>query len=593
MIKQIVSASTGMAVWAAVAAGVARPQADLIASVEFASFADVQQKVADLGTTINNPVVSMMAIPALQNALTEKFGNFRSDAPMKFLCYADVATLRRALETDALEGLEDAFEPVFLFPSADGAAKFLVNHPEAEKKEDGTIALEDGTLVLFAADGRTCAFANKAETAKRALASALAPAASRPLLRAELTQVGVDLLADLHQKMLKESNQTMAAQGEIVSMLVKIQQASALRQNAMLRKFARVSMSLDLDQTGFVTKGEAMMRPGVAVSPAAGFKLPAGALDALPADAPLFGALNTWNASGFQSEDEYRAFSAEVCAALDAVPASLGPKCPPACATAVKDLCSLTRDYIKAVPIPAPTDWSACAFAFGPKKEPYMTGTVECANLPQVLAAYGQFCSAVVAAIGKSWPGILSASGTRLTIDWNRLVDVVDAAVAGPNAPQGNAAEKAQVKTILAAVLGGTKSDIAHVQPAQTSSRIYLGPQGFTPPAAVPACEGRLAAALPEAAANRPDGVVYLSLYSLLRDHVLPIALKVIPEESQKEIRQIMAVLPPAGANGAIVFATWNEKGASRMLLRITKDEIRNIGMAVNAVIAAQVQTAQ
>ena len=135
MIEQIVSASTGMAVWAAVAAGVARPQADLIASVEFASFADVQQKVADLGTTINNPVVSMMAIPALQNALTEKFGNFRSDAPMKFLCYADVAALRRALETDAAEGLDDAVEPVFLFPSADGAAKFLVNHPEAQKKD--------------------------------------------------------------------------------------------------------------------------------------------------------------------------------------------------------------------------------------------------------------------------------------------------------------------------------------------------------------------------------------------------------------------------------------------------------------------------
>ena len=66
MIKQIVSASMGVAVWAVVAAEGVRPQAELLGSVEFASFSAFQQKVIDLGATINNPVVSMMAVPAVQ-----------------------------------------------------------------------------------------------------------------------------------------------------------------------------------------------------------------------------------------------------------------------------------------------------------------------------------------------------------------------------------------------------------------------------------------------------------------------------------------------------------------------------------------------
>ena len=603
MIKQLVSASVGMAVWAAVAAEGARPQPDLVASVELASFSDVQRKIVDLGATINNPAVSMMAVPALQNALTEKFGNFRSDTPMKLLCYADIPTIRKAMAADSGEGLDDAVEPVFLFPCSEGAATFLVNHPEAEKKPDGTIALEDGNVVVFAADGRTCAFASKAEAAKRALATALSPAASRPLLSVEVTEAGLALLADIHKGLIDETAKAQE-QDALMSMLSKLQQTTAQRQNAALRRFSRLTMILDLDETGFVVKGAAAMKPGVAVSPAAGFKLPAGALDALPPNAPVFFALNNWNANGMQSADEYRALIADVCAALDAVPATLEKKkCQ--CTAVVAGLCTAARDYLKAVPCPAPTDWSAGALAFGPKEEPYMAGTVECAELPKVLAACSQGYAAVAATIEKAWPGILAANGTRLSIDWNRLVDVVCAELAasqkgpvaaqqGQGAAQKDLAQAEQVKASLAAVLGGAKSEIVTEQSGPTTSRYYGGPQGFTPPAATPACESRLAAALPEVAANRPNGVFYLALYSLVRDHALPIALKVIPAEDQKEIRSVMGVLPPAGANGAIACAAWSEKdGSSRLVLRITKDEIRTIGMAVNAIIAAQAQSAQ
>ena len=125
MIKQIVSATVGVAVWAAIAAEGVRPQAELLVSVEFASFSAFQQKVVDLGTTINNPVVSMMAVPAVQNALTEKFGGFRPDDPMMFLCYGDVSEIRRAIEADSGEMVTKAVYPAFLYPCAEGPQKFL------------------------------------------------------------------------------------------------------------------------------------------------------------------------------------------------------------------------------------------------------------------------------------------------------------------------------------------------------------------------------------------------------------------------------------------------------------------------------------
>ena len=77
-----------VAVWATVAANTVReavsasggrPQTELVASVEFAPFSDYQRKISDFGNTINQPVVSMMAVPALQNLLTENFGDCRPD----------------------------------------------------------------------------------------------------------------------------------------------------------------------------------------------------------------------------------------------------------------------------------------------------------------------------------------------------------------------------------------------------------------------------------------------------------------------------------------------------------------------------------
>ena len=135
MTKKFVCASMGVAAWAVFAAGGAS-KTELVGSVEFASFSDYQKKIVDLGTTINNPIVSMMAVPVIQSNLTETFGNFRPDSPMKLLCYADVAAVRKALTTDSDDFGDDAIGGAFVYPCAEGVAKFVENHPEAKKKSE-------------------------------------------------------------------------------------------------------------------------------------------------------------------------------------------------------------------------------------------------------------------------------------------------------------------------------------------------------------------------------------------------------------------------------------------------------------------------
>ena len=589
MMKRIVCASVGMAVWAACAANAGGAKTELVGSVEFGSFSEFQQKVVDVGTTINNPAVPMVLCPALQHHLTEQFGKFRQDAPMTLFCYAQVETLRKALAGDSDDAdVEDAIEPVLLYPCAEDVAAFLVSHSGAQKKPDGSIELEDGSVAMFSADGRTCAFAQNVASAKRALAAPSAPAAAnRPLARVNITEAGMDLLADLHRELANKQSEAVRAAGtnatdQLVAAFVKFQQAQMLRQNAVLRQFARAELSIDLDSTGFVMKGSATAKPGATVSQAAGFQLPARALDSVPAGAPVFLAMNTILQSNIQNEQEFRAMFGELRAVSDCLFTCLRQKAPEY-AEVVDGIRVATADMLTGLPYPGLNDWGVFAFAFGPKQEPYMVCGGESAKAAQAFDLGVRFNAELAKNLGKKWPGVVSASGATLTLDWAKLIDVV-AAVSG--ATKEEQKEVDQAKKTIASILGGTVSEVSSKLLSKTSYSMYFGAKGFTPPAAAPSGEARLVAALPEVAAKRPSSVSYLSLYSLMRDNILPIVMKAMPKETE-EIKPIMSVLPPAGANGAIAGAAWYEKsGSIKFLLRVTKDEIRNYGAAANAIMA-------
>lgn len=591
MIKRIVSASVCVAVWTAFAAEGVRPQTELVGSVEFAPYSTFQKKVADLGTTVNNPIVPMMICPGVQNTLTETFGKFRPDAPMKFLCYADVAAIRKAIANDAADSIEDAIEYAFLYPCAEGPDVFLSNHTEAKKKPDGSIELDDGDVVVFSADGRTCAFANGVAVAKRALAAPATAGAACPIFRMDVTEAGFGLLADIHQKLVIEKSVPQAgtnATDVLLASFTRFQQKQAQRQNAAIRKLSQAVLSMDLDETGFVVKGGVTAKPGCPVSPAAGFRLPAGALDVVPAGAPLFIGGSPYASSEIQSEADFRELLGDVRTLSDNLFACFKQKSPEY-AQLSDELCAAVADLLTSAPSPAPTDWGVGALAFGPQNEPCLVQAGVCAQGTQAIAVTARFYAAVAAAVGKKWPGILAANGSTLSVDWFRLIDTV-AAETGATQTEQKSVETA--KKTVSDIVGGTASEVSTVLSAQTSYRTLVAAKGFAVPAAASEAERRFAAALPEVAADRSSAAFYLSLYSLLRDNVLPIVLKASPKKEKiAEVKAIVDVLPPAGANSAIAGAVWYEKnGSCRFLLRVTNDEIRNFGAAANAAIMATQQ---
>ena len=593
MIKQIVSASVGVAVWAVFAAEGVRPQTELVGSVEFAPYAIFQKKIADLGTTVNNPIVPMMVSPAVQSTLTETFGKFRSDAPMKFFCYADVAAIRKALANDAGDAIEDAIEYAFLYPCVDGPDAFMASHPDAKKKPDGSIDLDDGDMVVFAADGRTCAFANSVAAAKRALATPTAAGAASPIFRMDVTEAGLGILADVHQKVADQAPATTGTNATevLLASFARFQQKQVRRQNVILRKFAQMNLVMDLDETGLVVKGGVTAKPGCPTSPVAGFRLPAGALDAVPAGAPLFLAGNPLVSTDIQNEADYREFLGDVRTLSDNLFACFKQKSPEY-AQLSDDLRAAVSDLLTSVPYPAPTDWSTAALAFGPKQQPYLVQAGTCAQASQAISVATRFYAAVAAAVGKKWPGILTANGTGFSVDWFRLIDTV-AAEAG--ATQAEQKEVETAKKTVADIVGGAASEATTVQPTPTSYRTLVAAKGFAVPATASEAEHRFAAALPEVTADRSSTAFYLSLYSFLRDNVLPLVLKASPKkENLAAVKAIVDVLPPAGANSAIAGSVWYEKdGSCRFLLRVTKDEIRNFGAAANAVMAASASKGQ
>ena len=238
---------------------------ELVATVELAPFGDISKKVVELGTMVNNPLLPALLIGAGQERLAQTYGRFRSDAPMYGFVYASTT---------------DDTEIVVVYPSVDGPAKMLLDHPGATKDDDGMLHLPadeqnpDARAVMFTGDRRFCAIAPSAVLARRALkdfaARTVRTEAVRPLVRIDVTAAG-------------------------------------LRTRAELASFAGATAALDLTDKGLTVKGRLAARPGASAFVGAGDALPAGALDRLPAGAPLFGAMMARLACGTSSEAAFRA----------------------------------------------------------------------------------------------------------------------------------------------------------------------------------------------------------------------------------------------------------------------------------------------
>ena len=509
----------------------------LAVSVEVAPFADVRQRLTALGALVNNPIVPMALVPAIQSAIEEETGELRPDAAIRFCTYVYQPAWRIAVTSEVAYAVGDLM-----------------------KKE-----------VVYADP----------------------PKDPCPLVRAEFTAVGLAALDDFLAQSAEADKRERKAMGDAISgfdlILRLLDEGDDPSADVALRDYARACLSVDLDGRGLSL--DFVLDPGADAkrSPAAGFRLPAGVLDGLPDNAPLVLAVNDMLLSMCGDEKAWRASCASSARFWEGLVRHVLKK-PDArkYAPVLEGVSAATAAYLREAPFSAPADWTACALAFGPRREPYIVqdGVAAAARRGDALDA--RFLDAVAAAVEKQWPGrgLARASAGRLTVDYAAVLDVAAAEAQVKGADR----ELARAKRRLGAILGSTTGELALVPQAGTAHSFIFGPAGFHRPVSQnPTGEARLAAALPEAVSDRPSCAGLLSCYALARDYVLPMAVDFAPKGEQALYRAMAQALPKAGPGSAIAAAYWaRSNGSHRFLLRVTADELRNYGAVYNAVSAAR-----
>ena len=571
----------------------------LAGTAQIAPLGDVTQKVTALGTLIGNPIVPTLLLTSGQQQLVDRYGRLRADAPVTWFAYVQTPAWEIAATNLDQVSIEDLFGHVLVYPSADGPANLLLKHPGATKDADGTIHIlpgkdnPDDTYVKYTADSRYCAFAASPALAARALADFAALSARRngekesPLLRVEIVERGVTALATLYSAMLEEQRKAIAQAGtnDVVG-LAALQGPNQKKVLEMLDSIASCTLTLDVDKNGLTLDTFVSPRPGRKTPFASGFALPSGALDHVPAAAPIF--YFSGDRFGAQCTDE-AAFRADMAAMGEFLSQAAEKVDDPKYKPFLKDLGSALSQMFKAFPYPDATDWTGLWLAFDEGCHPYFEGMRQAVKTAETHACSERFNESLIAAVEKQWPGkgLLVKDAGNLTFDLEALVDMLGAE-AGVKPGDKEAKALANAKKKLGKILGSGKLvNVTRCEGNMTWTRISA--LGLKPAAATsPTGEARVAAALPETAVRRPAAVFSLELYALVRNAVLPIMAKVSKKKDAKQYKSIIAAMPPPEAGSAIVGASWtDENGALRSLLRVTAGEIKNLGAAFNAFTAA------
>ena len=512
----------------------------LAASVEVAPFAEIRQRLQTLGTLVNNPIVPMALVPAIQSALQEEMGSFRPDSAITVRIYVYQPAWQIAVTSTVEYAAEDLIK----------------------------------TEVAYA------------DPAK----------APRPLVRAEITATGLNALEDFLSQAAAEEKRARKAMGDEISgfdlFCRLLDESNDPSGEIDLRAYSRARFAFDLDGNGLSLDFALEPGPGAKLFPAAGFRLPAGALDGVPDNALCVLAFNDmlWGMCG--DEKTWKASLESSVCFWDGLVKHLvkkpdGQKYAPF----LKDMSFAIAACLRESSFPDPADWSVSALALGPRREPYVVLDGVSAAARRGDAIDARLLDAVAAAVEKQWPGrgLVRASNGRMIVDYAAVLDVA----AAEAKVKGAERELAQAKKRLGAILGATKGEIAVLPQAGKAHSAYIGPVGFRRPVSQkPHGEARLAAALPETVADRPSCFGMISCYAIMREFVLPAAVGFVPKKNQDLYRTVVQSMPHAGVDSALACAYWaRPDGAHRFLLRVTAEELKNYGAMYNVFSAMQLSS--
>ena len=503
----------------------------LAASVDVAPFAEIRQRLQSLGTLVNNPIVPMALVPAIQSAIQDEMGSFRPDSAITVRTYV--------------------YQPAWQIAAT--------------------------STVEYAAE----------DLMKTEVAYVDPPKGTRPLVCAEITATGLNALEDFLSQAAAEEKRARKAMGDEISgfdlFCRLLDESNDPSGEIDLRAYSRARFAFDLDGNGLSLDFALEPGPGAKRFPAAGFRLPTGALDGVPDNALCVLAFNDmlWGMCG--DEKTWKASLESSVRFWDGLVNHLvkkpdGQKYAPF----LKDMSSAIAACLRESSFPDPADWSVSAFALGPRREPYVVLDGVSAAARRGDAIDARLLNAVAAAVEKQWPGrgLVRASNGRMIVDYAAVLDVA----AAEAKVKGAERELAQAKKRLGAILGATKGEIAVLPQAGKAHSAYIGPVGFRRPVSQkPQGEARLAAVLPEAVAGRPSCFGMISCYAVMREFVLPAAVGFVPKKNQDLYRTVVQSMPHAGVDSALACAYWaRPDGAHRFLLRVTAEELKNYGAMYN-----------
>ncbi len=614
--KKVASALFAVLVIAASAdvVGDAKSKSALVATVEFAPFGEVSQKIIALGTMINNPIVPSLLVSSLQQSIATKFGRFRADSPIYSFVYLDAP----ALEASAKKGdidFDKLLQAVLVYPCAMGPAKTLLNHPGSEKLADGTIKLlpsegnPEPRFVKFTDDGKFGAFADAPAIAARAIEDFVAVRASRkadaaavsPLVRMDVFERGIAAASMLVDPVSRDAVKTADGHGKnglkldagLQAKLDSLQENQRLRRNKVMAGISSITSTLDLDDFGISTKLSVGMKPGAVLI--SGRPLPKGALDAVPAAAPLFMAAAVRSILSAGNEAEFRedmritsellkGFAASAAKEKDVAPY----------ADLIVDAAGAVAELMDNTPYPGEGDYTVSAVTFDAAKHPALSQMGVTAHSAEYVKIYRQFINRIASALSRKWPSsrILECKGDSFRFDLAVLADVVLAeGLAGEKDAKKIAKAKKQTAEALdsiARVLGSKVVENAIVVTPDGGIASTFAAAGVKATSAKGNAEAFATATLPDLGDARPDAVFVCGLYSMVRDYLLPIMAGNTDAENAKQYQAMIAGMPKPDANSGIVAALWRKPdGSVNGLLRITAAEVKNYGAAFNAFTAA------
>lgn len=583
----------------------AMPQVELAARVELASFGEISKKVSALGAMINNPIVPALLLGGGQQQLVQKYGGFRGNSPIHGLVYVRTAAMAEAARKESFDGVDELLDFVIVYPSVNGLAKMALNHPGSTKEADGTLHLlasensPEDRWVKFTDDGRYCAFADSAGLAVRAaedfskLNVGRVTAQSPALLQLEMNECGLKTALALEGWMESSEKREEKVDAAVKSWMLSLLKKQGERQRRLLGNYSKLMATVNLDETGLTLDCRMLPRQGAKMPPAAGFRLPVGALDVVPAGAPLFAAMNLSLSGGHLSEAEFREDCADAAKVLreEVIAEVKKTKDAQKYGALLDEVGAALEAYLLAIPYPSVGDWSVGALAFDGEHHPYGVCAGDCSALPLCQNATRACVDRLFAAVERQWPGrglAIRNSQDVYTFDWGALIDV---AAAESDVGAQHAKEVANAKKTLEALLGSTKTVCSSTTTSSRVTTVMARPE-YRFPSSKGLGEDAIAKALPETVKDRPAGVFYLQPYALARDVLLPIVAKLSDKETAAQYRAMLAGMAPSAPNSAFAAAGWvDADGTMRGLFRVTAGEIRNLGAAFNAFTAASMSS--